>query len=167
MNADTQYQLSGYSGFSISRAQGPDADTVEALFGEVQKGFLDSQSLGGAVRKAASELADTFLDCFHADWDGYKALPVKADSYQNAKRFLESLGGVWPQPTVSADPDGEISLEWYRGRRMRFSVSIGPDATVSYAGMFATSTVHGTETFLDEVPTGVLQHLHRLYRLPD
>jgi len=152
--------------FSFSRAQGPDAQAVEAAFGEVRMAFLESQSLGGATRKSLASLTDTFLDCHRPDWDGYDALAVRPESYENARRFLESLGGLWPQPSVGVEPDGELAFEWFRGPRLRFSVSIGPDATLSYAGMFGTSTVHGTETFLDEVPAGILHHLHRLYRLP-
>ena len=166
MTSCTEFHPTSFAGFSASRAQGPDAAAVQSLFSEVQDNFRASQSLGEPARKTLVNLVDTFLDCFHTDWDGYDALAVGPQTYHNTRRFLETLTGAWPQPSVAADPDGEISLEWYRGPRMRFSVSIGPDATVSYAGMFGTSTVHGTETFIDEVPDGIIQHLRRLYRLP-
>src|SRR5438552_1162348 len=166
MKTTTDYRSSQYPSFSGSRADGPDAETVNGLFSEVRSAFLQSQSLGGPTRKSMVSLVDTLLDCLHPDWDGYSALPVRPETYQNARRFLECLGGVSPQPSISPEPDGEISFEWYRAPRLRFSVSIGPDATLSYAGMFGTSSVHGTETFLDEVPVGILNQLDRLYRLP-
>src|SRR5919108_1230469 len=152
MPSCTDFHPSSFAGLSASRAQGADAAALQSLFSEVQDSFLASQSLGGAARRTLINLEDTFLDCFRADWDGYDANAVGPKTYHNARRFLEALTGAWPPPSVAADPDGEISLEWYRGPRMRFSVSIGPDATVSYAGMFGTSTAHGTETFIDEVP---------------
>lgn len=99
-----------------------------------------------------ANLIDTLLDCFRTDWDGYDAFAVSPQTYHNARRFLEALTGAWPQPSVAADPDGEIALEWCRGPRMRFSVSIGLDATISYAGMFGTSTVHGTVSVEDKAP---------------
>ncbi len=137
MKTTTDYRSSQYPSFSGSRADGPDAETVNGLFCEVQSAFLQSQSLGGPTRKSMASLVDTLLDCLHPDWDGYSALPVRPETYQNARRFLECLGGVSPQPSISPEPDGEIS-----------------------------SSVHGTETFLDEVPVGIRNQLDRLYRLP-
>ena len=162
----TEYYPSCFPAYSASRAQGPLAHTVWSLFNEVQSQFLASQSFGGPIRKTIAELTDAFLDCYSPDWDGYKALAVKPQSYQNARRFLETLNGVLPQPSIGVDPDGEISLEWYRGPRLRFSLSIGPDSTIAYAGMFGINTVHGTETFIDELPASIVQNLRRLYRMP-
>jgi len=42
-------------------------------------------------------------------------------------RFLELLPPGFPQPSVCGEPDGHISLEWYRNPRRIVSVSIGPD----------------------------------------
>jgi hypothetical protein len=166
MSAPTESGPSYFSGYDASRAEGREAQTVSCVFNEVRGNFLATQYLGGPMRKTVAELVDTFLDCYHENWDGYDALPVNPRAFQNAGRFLDALNGLWPQPSVGVDPDGEMSLEWYRGPRLRFSISIGPDATISYAGMFGSNTVHGTETFFDEVPTGILQNLRRLYRMP-
>src|SRR2546422_7576662 len=86
----------------------------------------NASSSSSPVKKSLTDLNTLFQTCAAADWDGYKALPVKPESYQNAKRFLQTVDGAWPEPSVSADPDGEISLEWYRDPRLPFSVSIGP-----------------------------------------
>src|SRR5438552_3298697 len=122
MSATTEYYPSCFPAYPASRAQGPTAQTVRSLFDEMQSRFLATQSFGGPIRKKIAELMDTFLDCYSPDWDGYNALAVSPQSYQNARRFLETLNGMFPQPSIGVEPDGEISLEWYRGTRMRFSL---------------------------------------------
>lgn len=154
------------SRFSTSRATSSDALTVSEKLREVKAAVRSSDFLGGVTRKAVGELTNMFLDCFRPNWDGYDSSPVTAQTFANARAFLEEFGGDWPKPSIGTDPDGELSLEWYRAPKLRFSVSIGPDPTLAYAGMFGSSTVHGTDTFVDEVPEGIVQNLRRLYRMP-
>jgi len=165
MIAPTEF-YSGFPANGASRAQGTIAQAVSTLGNEVQRHFLNTQSIGGPIRKTITELDSIFRDCDSPDWDGYHAMPVRVQTYQNSRRFLEALNGSWLPPSGGVDPDGEISFEWYRGPRLRFSVSIGPEATIVYAGMFGTNTVQGTETFIDELPVGIGQNLRRLFRLP-
>ena len=60
------------------------------------------------------------------------------------------------------DPDGEVSLEWYRGPRRVFSISIGSNDELTYAGIFGASKARGVEPFSFEIPHAVLDNLRRL-----
>jgi hypothetical protein len=64
---------------------------------------------------------------------------------------------------VGADPDGEISFEWYRGPRRILTLSIGADRRLSYAGLFGSSKVNGVEYLRDELPEPVVANLRRLF----
>jgi hypothetical protein len=67
-----------------------------------------------------------------------------------------------PEPEVSAEPDGEITFEWFAGPAQVFSVSVGPGNELNYAGLFGAGRTYGTEVFHDEVPEVVLSHIKRV-----
>ena len=120
-----------------------------ALSGPRHARALDS--LYAACRSASSE-----------NWDGYGARPVGASAFEHAKVFLQLLPTDASFPDVSVDPDGEIALEWYLAPRAVFSVSIGEEGLISYAGLFGWNKVNGVEVFAGAIPVAVLQSLRRL-----
>jgi hypothetical protein len=80
-----------------------------------------------------------------------------------AKRFIEALPANFPAPEVAVDPDGEVSLEWYRSTGRVFSVSIGADDWLSYAGKFSPSRkTQGTEVFTSDIPRVILDNIRRV-----
>ncbi len=101
-------------------------------------------------------------------WDGHGALSIAEPTYNNAVHFVKSLAAneFIPMPDVTADPDGEVSFEWYRDKNWSFSVSLNYGCGISYAGIFGESKVSGTEV-LDRVglviPASILQHIYRVY----
>jgi hypothetical protein len=96
-------------------------------------------------------------------WDGAGSRPVSSASVVQAQHFLAALPAMFPAPEVSADPDGEIAFEWYVGTRQVFSVSIGDQPEIAYAGTFGAKRTWGSEPFLGELPGEVLRNLRRLY----
>jgi hypothetical protein len=59
------------------------------------------------------ELQDILHECARANWDGFGAGPISAETYQTARRLVTALPFSVPVPQVSAEPDGEITFEWY------------------------------------------------------
>jgi len=78
-----------------------------------------------------------------------------------ANDLIQRLPSWAPNPEVSIDPDGEISLEWDSGRRCVFSVSVGPNGSLSFAGLFGEAIRHGVQTFSGEIPTVLLRGIER------
>jgi hypothetical protein len=111
---------------------------------------------------AISELDSFFVSAREKNWDGEESMPVHEVSYSNARRFLSLMPRTWVKPEISADPDGELAVEWRTGPRKRFSVSIGPEERVSYAWLNGTERGNGTDTFVDEIPEGVFTQVNRL-----
>ena len=107
------------------------------------------------------QLFEVLEDCGRSDWDAYGAQPVLLESYENAKRFARSLPFSLSSPEVSAEPDGEITFEWYSNPTRVFSVSVGPSNELHYAGLFGASRAYGTEVFHDEIPEVILSHIQR------
>lgn len=69
------------------------------------------------------ELEKILKECSSDDWDGERAKPVSEEVLRNASIFLESF-------PPSVEPDGAISLEWYRSPEKVASVSINPGGEV-------------------------------------
>ena len=105
----------------------------------------DSYALGFGGKGVFDELNAVCAECSHPNWDGYGGLPVSSHTYDNARSYLESLPLGSPPPSVGAEPDGHITLEWYNGRRRTLSVSISPDGNLHYAAILGPSTSYGTE----------------------
>jgi hypothetical protein len=77
-------------------------------------------------------------------WDGYQALPVSSSSIDRAVQFVESLSHELEAPAVGAEPDGQVTLEWYRGPRQVLSVSVSPDGDLHYAALVGRNRHYGT-----------------------
>ncbi len=98
------------------------------------------------------ELLKTCEECRDPNWDGYGAQPVSEETYHLALQFLQSLPSGMAVPSVGAEPDGHLTVEWYRSPRRTLSVSIGCDGELYYAALLGTERVCGTETFRARMP---------------
>ena len=125
--------------------------------------FLHKSAAIGIEKVIREELADVWEECREPNWDGYDALPVTWDTYNNAKRFLLALPFGIPTPSVGAEPDGHVTLEWHHSRRRTLSVSISPDDELHYAALLGPGKTCGTEPFFGEIPRIILDSIGRVY----
>lgn len=106
-------------------------------------------------------LAAQAESCAKPGWDGHGAKPVSADAYRCAYRLVESLPPGCPMPGVGAEPDGHLTLEWYRTPSRVLSVSVSPEGELNYAALLGSASRRtGSEVFQSSVP-GDLLHLIR------
>jgi len=98
------------------------------------------------------ELLKTFEECREPDWDGYGAQPVLDTTYQLAQKFLEMLPPGTPLPSVGAEPDGHLTVEWHRSPQWTLSVSISPNGELHYAALLERKRICGTESFGARMP---------------
>ena len=125
------------------------------------QGLVESVSLGKTLQDTYKQLYQVRQDCTHSNWDGYGSEPISPESYENAKRFIRALPFSVSSPEVSAEPDGELTFEWYSNPTRVFSVSVGPNNELHYAGLFGASRAYGTEVFHDQIPEVILSHIKR------
>src|SRR4051812_9932951 len=93
---------------------------------------------------AADELRHACEEFQTAGWDGHNAAPVAEGSVRHAVLFLESLPATLIAPTVGAEPDGQVTLEWYRSERHVLSVSVSPEGDLHYAAFVGRNRHYGT-----------------------
>lgn len=96
------------------------------------------------------------------NWDGEGAVPVEWTAVQYAKMFARSLPPEVPTPEVTADRDGDLSLEWDYGPHRVLSVSVRRDGVLHYAGSFGANRSHGSEVLLSGLPASIVQNIRRV-----
>jgi hypothetical protein len=115
------------------------------------------------VEPVREELGAVWEECRHPGWDGFGAAAVSQDSLQNTYILLESLPLGFPLPSISAEPDGQLTLEWYRSPGQTFSVGVDPDGYLHYAGLLGPNRRYGTEAFFGELPEVIQRCIQEVY----
>ncbi|MEK9140047.1 MAG: hypothetical protein AAB308_03240 [Nitrospirota bacterium] len=122
----------------------------------------DSHELGLRGKGVLTELCRVYQDCRTPNWDGYGALPVSHTTYLTAEAFLDSLPLGTPAPTIGAEADGHLTIEWYQSPQEQLSISISSDNNLHYAGIHGISKFYGTEAFFGDSPTSLLQLIYKV-----
>lgn len=145
----------------LSRSNSDTARQVDKQLAKVNRTLQGSVAIG-MLSQVDGELADVYMECSEPDWDGHNAFPVDPDSYLLAKHFLLSLPLGIRRPSVGAEPDGMMTLEWYSGVRRTLSISFDPEGKLHYAALIGASRPYGTESFTDDVPQLLLELIRRV-----
>lgn len=138
-----------------------------ALFLESAKSSLrrrQQEAVTFSRQPAYDALWEAWQPCKVANWDGAGADPVEHETYQIAYRLIEALPSGFPSPTVSAEPDGHLSFEWYRHPRQILTVSISADGTLFWAALVGTEDPRGSCRFFDEFPETIRTWIGRVCR---
>ncbi|MCA8992512.1 MAG: hypothetical protein KDA88_11055 [Planctomycetaceae bacterium] len=110
----------------------------------------------------ADQLIDVFEQCSLPNWDGDGATPVEVEALAVAKELVESLPSAYQVPTVSGEPDGHVSLEWYANQRRLLSLSIAPHGRVYWAALIGSEDPRGSFQFHGAVPEILLLLMRRV-----
>jgi hypothetical protein len=138
------------------------AEFVNSRAAEGRKSLQESNALGN-TSTVMDELATVWEECQEPNWDGYGALPVTQDALRNTYLFLGAMPLGFPRPSIGAEPDGDLTLEWHRSARRTLSVSVSPYGELHYSALFGPSRVYGTEAFFGDVPDSILNLIRRVY----
>lgn len=125
----------------------------------IQK-LQDSYTLG--QKESLIELNRVYDSCRTSGWDGYGALPVSIYAFESAARLLLALPLGTPAPSIGAEPDGHITLEWYKSPRRTLSVSVSPEGLLHFAALIGPSKQYGTEPFYGNMPQAILDLIYRV-----
>lgn len=118
----------------------------------------------GDESAALQDLQSLWSECQSPNWDGYGAQRVTRATYRQAFQFLKSLPLGCPSPSVGAEADGELTMEWYRGPRRTLSISMNDTGDVHYAALLGPRKAYGAEMFFGEVPDRILELIREVTR---
>ena len=113
-------------------------------------------------QSAYDAIWDTWQPCRKTNWDGEEADAIEQETFRLAYFLIEALPTGFPLPTISAEPDGHLSFEWYRNPRRLLSVSISPNGTLYWAALVGSEDSRGSCQFFDEFPPTILQWIGRV-----
>lgn len=152
-----------FGGCSPARGFSDEAMYLAHSRDEGRKRLQQSFALGLAGTAVFDELFAVWEECNKADWDGHGAMPVTQDSWQRAYCLLRAIPPGIHAPTVGAEPDGHITLEWYRSPRRTLSLSVSPEGDLHYAALLGPNRAYGTEAFFGDVPSTILSLICRVH----
>lgn len=117
------------------------------------------------ARLFAAEFAIDQLGRMSPDWDGYGALPLAAETIQNAKATLPYVQRSSPIPDITPNPNGTLSFEWENERgvahleigRTRISFYLKPSTG---APIFGQANIEGLPTLCLWIDQLVLNYLY-------
>jgi hypothetical protein len=143
----------------------PRGNSATALFldstrQEKEQHFRESAAF--SKQPAHNELVDVWNECKIANWDGYNAFAVQVQTFRNTYFLIEALPLGVSLPSVGVEPDGHLTLEWYRHPRWTLSISISPEGILYYASLFGDSVERGSEVFSGKVPQAILDLIQRV-----
>ena len=84
-------------------------------------------------------------------------------TYDAGRSLIESLPLGFPSPSLSAQPDGQLTLEWYRSPTRNFSISVDPDRLIHYAGLFGFEEHYGNMPLTADLPDKILRLATEVY----
>jgi hypothetical protein len=116
-----------------------------------------SNALGFAAKGTFQQLEEVFEECSSEGWDGERAKPISVEVLQCTRRFLSLFPLGIEAPEIGAEPDGSITLEWYRSPNKVVSISINPDDWVYWAALIGASRRHGADYSLMGISDDLLR----------
>lgn len=147
-----------------STAQSEPASRLAKMREDLRRHLLESYTVRSAAEGSLAELEEVRSEASVTGWNGYDAKPLDFHAYLNAKLFLAALPTTAPFPEVSADSDGEVSLDWIFGVQRALTVSIGPSGRCTFAWMRGKRTCRGTYWIDDGIPAPIADALEELVR---
>jgi hypothetical protein len=146
--------------FPLDRGLSQDAHDVR-LFQSTSD--YSSNSLFESLKlQAVQQLSNALALASEDDWDGYQAVSADPSSLSYALSFISQLPSVFPPSEIAIDNDGEVAFDWdYEPRRI-FSVRIGRDGSLNYAGLLGHTSFHGVEIMRDNIPATILDGIERV-----
>ena len=127
---------------------------------------LQQQPAGGPSRSVTldrSALMDQLTDAICEYRGEIQHLPPAVlDSYLKAQQVIAALPHDIPDPVIEIDPDGEVSLDWWRGSRQCLSLSISGEGRITIAGLLGHEQVRERAPFIDQMPTTIISQIRRV-----
>jgi hypothetical protein len=112
----------------------------------IRKLLYEAQNYRTPENTGLRRLDDLTEECSKANWDGYGAIPLNANASRIARAILQTISGSFPAPDIVPEPDGEIAFEWENNDGSIFSLSMGGNGMLAFAGVYADGTkIHGSE----------------------
>jgi len=138
----------------FERGLSTDAQKLRSLCFDIVM-FPDPSAMSSFKGEALQALLSAYSKAQFTNWDGDGGAAVAETTLQFAMQLLALLPSRIPQPEIYPEPDGEIAFEWDNGRRRVFSISVGRDGTLTYAGLMGGNRMNGIDYLTNRLPVAI------------
>jgi hypothetical protein len=114
------------------------------------------------------ELDEAYASAREAGWYAGEGEPVRPETYEEARRFLDALPEPLLPTEVLPDPSGDLTFEWYENKDRVVLVSFDGTQRAIFALRFSEDEkASGQAPFRGEVPNMILYLLRRFCSLDE
>jgi hypothetical protein len=147
---------------TMTKAESQDGAEVDKANRE-QFGVLEeTHTVGDVLKEFEEEFLKIAKECSHENWDGYSALPLSRDTIETAWRLAHVIPLGLFKPSVGAEPDGHMTLDWRTGSRRTLSISVDSAGNLHYSALIGPERHFGTESFVGVVPGRLLELMYAI-----
>jgi hypothetical protein len=120
------------------------------------------------MEQLRDELLGAYASAKSPGWYAGEGEPVRPETFEEARRFLEALPESSLPAEIYAEPDGDIAFEWYLSPHRLVVVSFDGTGRAVYVVRFSESDkASGQTPFADKVPDVILFFLRRFSALEE
>jgi hypothetical protein len=94
-------------------------------------------------RETVQEIERVFAECSADNWDGHRAAAIDPRAHEHTVHLVQLLPQGTARAEVTAEPDGEIALEWHRSPEKFLIVSMGKNRELTYTRRFGHERAWG------------------------
>jgi hypothetical protein len=128
----------------------------------VEVSISTTEARTSSKRAVLDELESVYEACRDLHGEVHGAEPVEPQTRDYARRFIDALPPEFPLPSVGAEPDGHVTLEWYRATNWLLSVSVSPDGMLFWAALLGDEDPRGSCRFDGDVPETIRYWIRRV-----
>jgi hypothetical protein len=145
------------AGSSVTAGASEVANYIRTQSTEIRIHVERTISFGSAIDQLRQELASVCEEAQTPGWDGYGADPVSEETIAFACEFVNCMPSSMEMPTVTVEPDGHVSFEWYRSPNRLVSVSVGENRELNFAATIGREQDCGNRVFCGVIPKRIAQ----------
>jgi len=161
--AGVSIPLWAFSSLTLTGSNSEIGDFVGETLDSFQDHIESCGSFCVSKSQALEELVALYEEASENNWDGEESLKVDYEAFEKAFLLLESMPETWEKPEIDAEPDGEISIEWYVEPYRRISVSMGKENRIAYAWLKGDEFGNAVEKLAgNSFPSGLLFQADRI-----
>lgn len=117
------------------------------------------EALGAASSSYTDFLKSQIFDRLQRAVADTSPAHVASNTIWYAQQFVSLLPTSTPAPEIVVEDDGEIGFDWGTSARSTFSVSVGRDGVLRFAGLFEGKTRFGSDQLTSTIPSEILAHI--------
>ena len=159
LNIEKQNNIVYFGNVGVS----DEAETITHNANLINQNFVRTISYGDRLSRNIENLLRIKSEYSKSNWDGYNAQNINTESLNNAMAFTMSLPSDIHFPEIDVVPSGQVAFTWSKGNRRTFSIIIGNQKELFFAGLYGARKVYGIEYLENTIPEKIHNYIKEVF----